>query len=79
MATLDSHCIAKAPDEGVPEKKEVKKEEGVTLCYSRLLLSRTEAKSSLHRVRGIVCHTHVWTLMSVHDIVSLVTLPYAMP
>ena len=35
------------------------------LCCSRLHLSRTEAKLSLHRVRGIVCCTHVWTPMSV--------------
>ena len=78
MATLDSRCIVQSQDEGVPEKKEGQKEEGVTLCYSRLLLSRTEAKSSLHRVRGIVCRTHVWTLMSGQCIVSLVTQPYAM-
>ena len=41
------------------KKKEVQREEGVTLCCSRLHLSRTEAKLSLHRVRGIVCCTHM--------------------
>ena len=49
MATLVSRCIAKSQDGGVPEKKEVQKEEGVTLCCSRLHLSSTEAKSSLHK------------------------------
>ena len=75
MATLVSRCIAKSQDGGVPEKKEVQKEEGVTLCYSRLHLSCTEAKSSLHRVRGIVCRTHTCGL---RYLTTLVTQPYAM-
>ena len=58
MATLVSRCIAKNQDGGVPEKKEDQKEEGVTLYCSRLRISRTNAKPSLHHVRGIVCRTH---------------------
>ena len=58
MATLVSRCIAKYQDGGVPEKKEDQKEEGVTLYCSRLRISRTNAKPSLHHVRGIVCRTH---------------------
>ena len=64
MATLVSRCIAKYQDGGVPEKKEDQKEEGVTLYCSRLRISRTNAKPSLHHVRGIVCRTHTCGLLS---------------
>ena len=63
MATLVSRCIAKYQDGGVPEKKEDQKEEGVTLYCSRLRISRTNAKPSLHHVRGIVCRTHTCGLL----------------
>ena len=63
MATFDSLCFAKSQAGGVPEKKEDQREEGVTLYCSRLRISRTNAKPSLHHVRGIVCRTHTCGLL----------------
>ena len=78
MATFDSLCFAKSQAGGVPEKKEDQREEGVTLYCSRLRISRTNAKPSLHHVRGIVCRTHSCGLWCQCIVLCLSSL-YAMP
>ena len=47
-----------------------------TLYCSRLRISRTAAKPSLHHVRGIVCCTHSCGLQCHTPIVSFLTQPY---
>ena len=59
------------------KKKEVQREEGVTLCCSRLHLSRTEAKLSLHRCAASSAATSRMDSMSDHCMPSLLTQPYA--
>ena len=58
MATLFLIASPSLKLEVFLRRKEDQKEEGVTLYCSRLRISRTNAKPSLHHVRGIVCRTH---------------------